>query len=302
MGKALYKNYGVAQDGFQISSVQFALHYFFENKISMHEFIRNVAECTKFSGYFIGTCYDGETVFNLLSQKNEGDSMTIMEDGHKIYEITKRYAQTGFPDDENSLGYAIDIYQESINRVFREYLVNYKLLVRIMENYGLVPVELETARKMGMPNNTGLFNELYESMKNEIHRNRHAEDDYGLAPNMSYSEKRISFMNRYFIFQKVRNVNTEKINKYMETGINADDETDLIEPELNLNEQNLQFKKLKVPKITINEYNPVGPSESEIPDEIDRQQKQANTDSSIIEQSKGNVVKIIRKTKKILPK
>jgi len=293
MGKALYKNYGVAHDGFQISSVQFALHYFFENKTSIHEFIRNVAECTKVGGYFIGTCYDGETVFNVLSQKNEGDSMTITDDGHKIYEITKRYAQTGFPDDENSLGYAVDIFQESINKVFREYLVNYKLLVRLMENYGLVPVESETARKMGMPNNTGMFDELYESMENDIRRNRMHEADYGLAPNMSYSEKRISFMNRYFIFQKVRNVNTEKIAKSMETGLELDIEEHDKEPE---SEQTITFRKLKVPKITINEYSPV---ETDQPEPVVQDTVQVNPVQTV---QPNKSITIIRKTKKNLPK
>ena len=311
MGKALYNNYGIGSDGFQISSVQFALHYFFENKTSLHQFMRNVAECTKTGGYFIGTCYDGSTVFNLLSQKNEGDSMTILEDDTKIYEITKRYSQTGFPDDENSLGYAVDIFQESINRVFREYLVNYKLLVRMLENYGFVPVESETARKMGLPNNTGLFDELYSSMDNEIRRNRRAEDDYGLAPNMSYAEKRISFMNRYFIFQKVRNVNTEKMAKYLEIGAfekSQEDQEDQQDQQKDVATV-IRFRKLKVPKITINEYEPVEQptEEAKVAKEEGNQANQVTVADSIpivpiIEQSKGAVVKIMRKTKKILPK
>ena len=317
MGKALYNNYGIGSDGFQISSVQFALHYFFENKTSLHQFMRNVAECTKTGGYFIGTCYDGSTVFNLLSQKNEGDSMTILEDDTKIYEITKRYSQTGFPDDENSLGYAVDIFQESINRVFREYLVNYKLLVRMLENYGFVPVESETARKMGLPNNTGLFDELYSSMDNEIRRNRRAEDDYGLAPNMSYAEKRISFMNRYFIFQKVRNVNTEKMAKYLEIGAfekSQEDQEDQQDQQKDVATV-IRFRKLKVPKITINEYEPVEQptEEAKVAKEEANQANQDNQANQvtvadsipivpIIEQSKGAVVKIMRKTKKILPK
>ena len=62
--------------------------------------------------------------------------MAIYRDKTKIYEITKQYNDTGFPEDETSLGYSIDVYQESINKVFREYLVNFKYLQRILENYG----------------------------------------------------------------------------------------------------------------------------------------------------------------------
>jgi hypothetical protein len=119
LGKAVYKHYGRAQDGFQISSCQFALHYFFENKSTLHDFLRNIAECTKTHGYFIGTCYDGQSVFNLLKKVKKDESITIMKDEHKIFEITKLYDETGFPEDDMSVGYPINVYQESINNVFK---------------------------------------------------------------------------------------------------------------------------------------------------------------------------------------
>lgn len=298
MPQGLYKNYGIASDGFQISSIQFALHYFFENKNGLHQFCQNVAECTRVGGYFIGTCYDGETVFNMLKHKNEGDSITIMENDIKIYELTKHYSQTGFPDDENSLGYAIDIFQESINRVFREYLVNYKVLVRVLENYGLVPVETENARKMGLPNNTGLFYELYDSMEDELKRNRSNEADYGMALNMTHSERRISFMNRYFIFKKVRNVNTEKMQKYMEN--QTEDDANALEKPSETSTI-VVFKKLKVPKITIDQYSPItSVNESGNVDAIDSV-KQPLT-GPVKQPVTGSVVTIMRKTKKQLPK
>ena len=323
LGKGVYKQYGIAHYGFQISSVQFALHYFFENTIGLHKFIRNLSECTKVNGYFIGTCYDGATVFNLLNQKNEGESITIMDEDIKIYEITKRYSQTGFPDDDNSLGYSIDIFQETINKVFREYLVNYNYLIRIMEDYGFSLVPSETARKMGLPNNSGLFDELYTSMENEIKRNPERTVDFGFAKNMSYSEKRISFMNRYFIFQKMRNVNTEKMFKQLEL------KGKLEEPEVELEEPienpaKTYFRKLKVPKIVIADYEPVEsessvniPPATLIHNELVEltQQIAPNpipiTNTVVLSEPitlvpvkpvSGNVVTIIRKTKKNLPK
>jgi hypothetical protein len=138
LGEGVYKRYGVGEPGFQVSSCQFAMHYFFETPKSMHAFFRNLAECTRIGGYFVGTCYDGQTVFNVLKNKKREESMTIMREDKKIYEITKQYDQTGFPEDEMSLGYAIDVYQESINKVFREYLVNFKYVERVLENYGFV--------------------------------------------------------------------------------------------------------------------------------------------------------------------
>jgi hypothetical protein len=172
-------------------------------------------------GYFIGTCYDGKTVFNLLKKKMHGESMVIMKDDKKIYEITKMYHETGFPDDEASLGYPIDVFQETINKVFREYLVNFDYFIQIMEDYGFVLVSKDDAKKMGLPNGTGLFKELFVSMENEVKRNPSKAKDYGHSVNMSDEERRISFMNRYFIFKKMRTVNTDKMAKVIANYENA---------------------------------------------------------------------------------
>ena len=77
LGDGVYRNFGIGKDGFNVSSCQFAIHYFFEDDKTLHSFLRNVSECTKVGGYFIGTCYDGETVFQLLKSKNKGESMSI---------------------------------------------------------------------------------------------------------------------------------------------------------------------------------------------------------------------------------
>jgi len=216
LGKGVYKHYGVGQTGFQISSVQFAFHYFFENKKTMHEFLRNVSECTRMNGYFIGTCYDGKTVFNKLKPKEKGESFVIMSGGRKIFEIIKMYDQTGFPDDDMSVGYPINVYQESINQYIQEYLVNFDYVKRIMEDYGFVLVFKSECIKMGLPDSTGMFSELFTNMENEIKRDTTLADEYGKAPLMTEEEKQISFMNRYFVFKKVRNVNTDKIAKIIE--------------------------------------------------------------------------------------
>ena len=225
LGAGVYKWYGIGESGFNISSIQFALHYFFESERIMHSFLQNVSECTKVNGYFIGTCYDGQSVFQLLLNKYRGESVTIMRNKEKIFEITKQYDHTGFPEDEFSIGYAIDVYQESINKEFREYLVNFKYLQRVMENYGFTLITKEEAVAIGLPNGTGLFDELYKSMENDITQNRRLVNDYESAQNMSSEEKRISFLNRYFVFRKTHNVNAEKAAKLMMRR-NSDENTD----------------------------------------------------------------------------
>jgi hypothetical protein len=209
LGKFVHDKYGLASDGFQVSSCQFALHYFFETSATLHRFLRNLSECTKLGGYFIGTCFDGNTVFKILSDRNE--LAIYNDDGSKMFELTKLYTQTGFPADATSIGYPINVYQETIGKTFREYLVNFDYLIRIMEDYGFVLLENDVAQAKGLPNNTGLFGELFNQMESDIKRNPKASADYRSANLMTPSEKQISFMNRYFIFQKKIHVNVAKL-------------------------------------------------------------------------------------------
>jgi hypothetical protein len=164
-------------------------------------------------GYFIATCYDGQTVFNKLKNIESGESISIFKNERKIFEITKKYDQSGFPDDEMSLGYAIDVYQESINQILREYLVNFKYFIRIMEDYGFVLITKDEAKQMNLPDGSVLFDELFNYMETEIKMNPRKEADYGKAMLMSIEEKNISFMNRYYVFKKLRNVDVSKMEE-----------------------------------------------------------------------------------------
>ena len=91
LGSGVYKNYGIAKNGFNISSIQFAFHYMFESKSVLQSFLKNVSECTCKGGYFIGTCYNGKKIFNMLKDKQEGESISIIKNDKKIWQITKQY-------------------------------------------------------------------------------------------------------------------------------------------------------------------------------------------------------------------
>jgi hypothetical protein len=58
--------------------------------------MKNISECTKQNGYFIGTCYDGKLVFNELKKTKTGDSIQLIEGGKKIWGITKEYGSDSF--------------------------------------------------------------------------------------------------------------------------------------------------------------------------------------------------------------
>ena len=206
LGKGVYNNYGIVKNGFNISSIQFAMHYMFESEAILNEFIKNIKECTSLEGYFIGTCYDGLKIFNMLSSLKNNEAISIFKNEKKIWELTKKYDGNEFNDDESSVGYAIDIYQETINKTFREYLVNYKYLLRVMENNGFVLLNETEYKQLNLPGSMGNFEQLYNFMNNEVKSNKNLLKKLGSAQDLSDEEKQISFLNNYFIFKKIRNV------------------------------------------------------------------------------------------------
>ncbi len=211
LGAGVYKQYGKASEGFNVSSCQFALHYFFESKQTINSFLRNISDCTKLNGYFIGGCYNGSVIFDVLRSKLSGESVSILQNGKKMWQITKVYDHDRFDNDETSLGYAIDVYQESINKTFREYLVNFEYLNRLMEDYGFVVLNRTECSELGLPESVGSFQQLYGLMESEVKKYSKKRHEYGQAMNMSPKEKQISFYNNYFIYKKVRNVDTQSV-------------------------------------------------------------------------------------------
>jgi hypothetical protein len=251
LGLGVYKQYGKASDGFNISSCQFAIHYFFESKKTLNSFLRNVSECTKVNGYFIGDCYDGTAIFDLLRGKNAGESASILEDGKKIWQITKGYENDTFDNDETSVGYAIDVFQETINKTFREYLVNFEYLNRMMENYGFVLLTKDECNEIGIPTSVGSFQQLYGLMEQEINKFSKKRNEYGDALKMTSKEKQISFYNNYFIYKKIRNVDTRAVyntmvgsSKFQEQ-MNKEEEEEL---DKGVNEIEKQNNVAKAPK------------------------------------------------------
>ena len=149
LGKGVFRQYGKGADGFDVVSNQFSIHYFCENAETLNNFMRNVSECCKVGGYFIGTSYDGRKVFRALENKKPGESISVVNtEGVKMWEIRKRYNNGEFNNDISCLGYRIDVYQESINKTFAEYLVNYEYLMRVLENYGFTLLNRDEARNI----------------------------------------------------------------------------------------------------------------------------------------------------------
>ena len=194
----LKRNVGIAQYGFDICSVQFALHYMFESEIILDSFLKNVAFATKLGGFFIGTCWDGATIFNELKDLKKGDTYKIStetqsnHDTTVLCQITKQYNSSVFENDMTSIGMPVDIKQDSINNI-REYLVNFTLFIKLMSVYGFELAEQTDLHRSSKLNHTsGMFKELYDIF------------EHNRGEPLSPAEKSISFLNRYFIFKKVK--------------------------------------------------------------------------------------------------
>jgi hypothetical protein len=195
-GPYIAKLFGVAENLFDVGSIQFAVHYMFENKFTLNNFIKNCADTIKVGGYFIGTCYDGEKVFDMLSDIDMTETKELFLDKKKIWHIRKQYNSQLLFKDDDVLGYTIGVYQESINKEFNEYLVNFKYFVEIMGAYGFMPIS-----PIEEINPIDSFESIYKRGGFEL----------------SEEEQKISFLNNYFIFKKVRQVSTAFVhNKYTE--------------------------------------------------------------------------------------
>ena len=73
----------------------------------------------------------------------------------------------------------------------------------------------DECKELGIPASVGSFQQLYGLMENEIDKNPRKRNDYGKAYKMTPKEKQISFYNNYFIYKKVRNVDTRAVYNTM---------------------------------------------------------------------------------------
>ena len=213
--------FGLGRNGFDVCSLQFAIHYMFKNISMLNQCLRNIAEVTRVGGYFIGTCYDGSRVFNMLGSKELGQSVSRRVGDTTIWAMTKRYNNVSFPSSAASVGLGIDVYQETIGKTFREYLVNVQYLEESLEAYGFVPLTPGELEKADLPSSIGGFRLLYDQLMGT----RGKTGQYGQAMQLAGGQMDISFLNSYFIFKKVRAVDAEAIartrtgNNYEESSL-----------------------------------------------------------------------------------
>jgi hypothetical protein len=209
--KKISPNYkGMAKDGFDIISSQFSVHYYFKDEETFMGFIKNINENIASGGYFIGTCYDGEKVFNLEEPISEMKD----EMGNLMYKIEKKYTIGNFTfnedDTSNMLGNEIDVYMDSIGQTITEYLVNFKYFAYIMQQNGW---KLVVPKGIKQPHSSIFKEELitdqlgdFEKIVKQLETFKDNSDpDYTskMDPMIYDTELQLlTSLNKYFIFQK----------------------------------------------------------------------------------------------------
>ena len=144
---------------YDIISIQFALHYFFDNQNSVDNFINTVKTYLKQDGYLLCTLFDPSLVLKLLNNKDVYTSYYTSDDGqrNKFFEIIKKFNG----DLKDDLGQSIDVHMDWISEegiYLTEYLVTPKLLAKTMKKADCILVE------------TDLFSNTYNINKDWINK------------------------------------------------------------------------------------------------------------------------------------
>jgi hypothetical protein len=190
------KNYGSGrlQEGADCVAIMFAIHYFFENQVSLSGFMRNVSDCLKIGGLFVGCCFDGQKVFDGLRNIEEGGTLKGSDGAdNEIWRITKRYTANDLTNGVDSLGLPIDVKFLSIGTEQREYLVSFDLLKAEMAKIGCELLTKEECKDLGITNSTQMFEDTYAEAGKKGNK-------FPMIPVV----RQYSFFNRWFIFKRRR--------------------------------------------------------------------------------------------------
>jgi len=184
---------GRLRNGADCVGIMFAIHYFFENEVSLTGFMRNVNDTLAMGGLFIGCCFDGQRVFDSLRSIPKDGALVGQEKGSEIWKITKRYSATDLTTGPESIGLPIDVDFISIGTTQREYLVPFEMLKAKMGEIGCDLLNSDECKKLGLVNSTELFEDTHDSAARR-----------GQKFAMSATIRQYSFLNRWFIFKRRR--------------------------------------------------------------------------------------------------
>lgn len=203
--RSLAPFYKIATGGFDAACCMFGIHYFFEKPESLDTLAATLRSRVKRGGLLLLTFMDGAEVDRLLARAGSLVA-SGKKDGKVIWSIAKRYDALSEDPLEN-YGKSIDVFVESINQTLPEYLVDPRLLRKVLEAHEFQPLSKESAKKLGFASDTGLFGDLFEAMASSAAARGGgggggaSAEKVQSALGMSADERRFSFLNRWAVFQ-----------------------------------------------------------------------------------------------------
>jgi hypothetical protein len=184
----LEKLWGRGQNKFDVVTCNFGIQNFFKDLETIENFMVNVAENLKSNGKFVGTCIDGQALFDKLknNEKIQGFSNKSL-----LWTLTQNYQQTAtFPKNHYSLGYQFTTDIDSVVHNSKGYLVNFDFLTDMMNKYGLKLLDSKMFDEKPMS--------FFESFKGEYPK-------LSEALTKTNDLKDLTSMYRWFIFVKTKN-------------------------------------------------------------------------------------------------
>jgi archaellum component FlaF (FlaF/FlaG flagellin family) len=196
----LEKYHALVSNQFDLVACQFAIHYFFENKVVLNAFISNVDSVLKEGGYFVGTCLDGLEVDKMMRENKieKGNSVQGRINDRVLWDIKKNYDSIDTSDPMKNFGLKIDVYMETINQRLTEYLVDFRLLEIEFAKRGIRLLTPKEYSEFDMTSSSSTFKDLFHNMIESNNRHPSVEN----AKKMKPEERSYSFLNRWFIFKK----------------------------------------------------------------------------------------------------
>jgi predicted NAD-dependent protein-ADP-ribosyltransferase YbiA (DUF1768 family) len=174
-------------------SCMFAVHYFFESTQKLNGFLGNLADTLKLGGYFVGACFDGQRVFDLLRETATGAGKSGQEGTATLWNIVKQYDVEDIPEGDGGVGLGVDVEFLTIGMGHREYLVPFRLLQEKLKLIGCELLTKEELKDVGLPASTGTFDTAWDIAAKK-----------GKKFPMGPAAKQFSFMNRWFVFKRKR--------------------------------------------------------------------------------------------------
>ena len=155
-------------------------------------FLQNIADNLKVGGFFIGCCFDGETVYNKLASLAFGGVLAGKEDDSEIWSVEKMYdsgaEEMTLPDSDAGLSRKIKVNFITIGDGHEEYLVHFGYLQSRLAEIGVDILSPEEMTALRLKESTGMFKKVYDEPNNF----------FGMSPKL----REYSFLNRWFIYRR----------------------------------------------------------------------------------------------------